>query len=171
MSNCQTCRRALRGRWRHTCSTAPPMLAYPPPPPQHTHTPTQVRIIDRVCEIPHEGPFCDLMWSDPEDIETWAVSPRGAGWLFGRKVTAEFNQLNGGWACGCGWVGVRHAGGPALLWAGGFGEIRAHAAGVCTTRAAALGQQSARAAPQSACVRQHACSRISCSNCLLSLPV
>ncbi len=57
----------------------------------------QIRTIDRVCEIPHEGPFCDLMWSDPEDIETWAVSPRGAGWLFGRKVTAEFNQINGEW--------------------------------------------------------------------------
>jgi hypothetical protein len=23
--------------------------------------------------------FCDLMWSDPEDIETWSISPRGAG--------------------------------------------------------------------------------------------
>ena len=57
----------------------------------------QIRVIDRVCEIPHEGPFCDLMWSDPEDIETWAVSPRGAGWLFGKKVTAEFNQINGKW--------------------------------------------------------------------------
>lgn len=55
----------------------------------------QVRTIERVCEIPHEGPFCDLMWSDPEDIETWAVSPRGAGWLFGSKVTAEFNHING----------------------------------------------------------------------------
>lgn len=31
----------------------------------------------------------DLMWSDPEDIDSWAVSPRGAGWLFGRKVTLE----------------------------------------------------------------------------------
>ena len=55
----------------------------------------QIRVIDRVCEIPHEGPFCDLMWSDPEDIESWAVSPRGAGWLFGRNVTSEFNQING----------------------------------------------------------------------------
>eukprot|EP00959_Pyramimonas_sp_CCMP1952_P291497 6097409-Pyramimonas_sp.AAC.1 len=89
----------------------------------------QIRTIERLCEIPHEGPFCgacivcvlrkltsklnpsfywslsseclasirnaDLMWSDPEDIETWAVSPRGAGWLFGTRVTAEFNQVNG----------------------------------------------------------------------------
>lgn len=66
-------------------------------------TASQVRTIDRVCEIPHEGPFCDLMWSDPEDIDTWAISPRGAGWLFGRKVTQEFNQINGEcfalWCC------------------------------------------------------------------------
>jgi serine/threonine-protein phosphatase 6 catalytic subunit len=55
----------------------------------------QIRTVDRVCEIPHEGAFCDLMWSDPEDIERWAVSPRGAGWLFGRKVAEEFNHGNG----------------------------------------------------------------------------
>ena len=35
------------------------------------------------------------MWSDPEDIEDWAVSQRGAGWLFGSKVTANFNRVNG----------------------------------------------------------------------------
>lgn len=34
------------------------------------------------------------MWSDPEDIETWKLSPRGAGWLFGSKVTKEFNHIN-----------------------------------------------------------------------------
>lgn len=55
----------------------------------------QVRTIERLCEIPHEGTFCDLMWSDPEDIDTWSASPRGAGWLFGSKVTSEFNQVNG----------------------------------------------------------------------------
>lgn len=35
------------------------------------------------------------MWSDPEDIEDWAVSQRGAGWLFGSSVTAKFNHANG----------------------------------------------------------------------------
>lgn len=54
----------------------------------------QIRLIERRMEIPHEGAFCDLMWSDPEDIETWALSPRGAGWLFGSKVTSEFNHIN-----------------------------------------------------------------------------
>ena len=37
----------------------------------------------------------DLMWSDPDDIDTWRVSPRGAGWLFGGAVTKEFNHVNG----------------------------------------------------------------------------
>ena len=35
------------------------------------------------------------MWSDPEEIETWAMSPRGAGFLFGHRVTSEFNRING----------------------------------------------------------------------------
>ncbi|KAM7202807.1 Metallo-dependent phosphatase-like protein [Naviculisporaceae sp. PSN 640] len=55
----------------------------------------QIRVVARAQEIPHEGAFCDLVWSDPEDIETWAVSPRGAGWLFGDKVANEFNHVNG----------------------------------------------------------------------------
>jgi len=54
----------------------------------------QIRTIPRNQEIPHEGAFCDLMWSDPEDIETWQVSPRGAGWLFGSRVTTEFTRVN-----------------------------------------------------------------------------
>ena len=55
----------------------------------------QIRILDRNIEIPHEGPFCDLMWSDPDNISTWVMSGRGAGWLFGSKVTEEFNHING----------------------------------------------------------------------------
>jgi serine/threonine-protein phosphatase 6 catalytic subunit len=65
-----------------------------------------IRTLSRAQEIPHEGAFCgkinfllchselllsfsDLMWSDPDDIENWAVSPRGAGWLFGGSVVKE----------------------------------------------------------------------------------
>jgi len=54
----------------------------------------QIRIIQRDVEIPHTGAFCDLMWSDPEEIENWQVSPRGAGWLFGSRVTTEFARIN-----------------------------------------------------------------------------
>lgn len=54
----------------------------------------QIRTIPRNQEIPHEGAFCDLVWSDPEEILTWAVSPRGAGWLFGHQVTDQFSQNN-----------------------------------------------------------------------------
>jgi len=35
------------------------------------------------------------MWSDPEEIEGWELSPRGGGWLFGSRPTDEFVQLNG----------------------------------------------------------------------------
>ncbi|KZV66350.1 Metallo-dependent phosphatase [Peniophora sp. CONT] len=54
----------------------------------------QIRVLSRAQEIPHEGAFCDLMWSDPDEVENWAVSPRGAGWLFGGNVTREFNHRN-----------------------------------------------------------------------------
>eukprot|EP00003_Mantamonas_plastica_P012665 TRINITY_DN2262_c0_g1_i2.p1 TRINITY_DN2262_c0_g1~~TRINITY_DN2262_c0_g1_i2.p1 ORF type:complete len:129 (-),score=35.87 TRINITY_DN2262_c0_g1_i2:51-437(-) len=36
-----------------------------------------------------------VLWSDPEEIDGWSISPRGAGWLFGSKVTSEFVHLNG----------------------------------------------------------------------------
>ncbi len=54
----------------------------------------QIRLLNRAQEIPHEGAFCDFMWSDPDDIEAWSFSPRGAGFLFGGRVVDEFNQLN-----------------------------------------------------------------------------
>ncbi|KAJ0399793.1 hypothetical protein P43SY_002938 [Pythium insidiosum] len=54
----------------------------------------QIRIIDRKQEVPHDGAMCDLMWSDPEDIDGWGLSPRGAGYLFGGDVVEKFNQTN-----------------------------------------------------------------------------
>ena len=56
----------------------------------------QIRTIERVQEIPVQGSFCDLMWSDPEEsTDTWRISPRGAGYVFGAKVATEFNRANG----------------------------------------------------------------------------
>jgi serine/threonine-protein phosphatase 4 catalytic subunit len=54
----------------------------------------QIRVIDRKQEVPHEGAMCDLLWSDPEDIDGWGLSPRGAGYLFGGDVVTKFNHMN-----------------------------------------------------------------------------
>jgi len=54
----------------------------------------QIRKLERNQEIPHKGAFCDLVWSDPDEVDAWATSPRGAGYLFGAKVTNEFIQIN-----------------------------------------------------------------------------
>lgn len=34
----------------------------------------QIRTIDRNEEIPYKGAFCDLVWSDPEDMDFWWVN-------------------------------------------------------------------------------------------------
>lgn len=54
----------------------------------------QIRAIKRDQEIPHKGALCDLVWSDPEDVDTWETSPRGAGYLFGKSVTDDFMDIN-----------------------------------------------------------------------------
>jgi serine/threonine-protein phosphatase 2A catalytic subunit len=51
--------------------------------------------IDRVQEVPHEGPMCDLLWSDPDDRGGWGISPRGAGYTFGQDISENFNHTNG----------------------------------------------------------------------------
>ncbi|KAJ9468713.1 Serine/threonine-protein phosphatase PP2A catalytic subunit [Diplonema papillatum] len=55
-----------------------------------------IRQQDRFKEVPHQGPMCDLMWSDPDDeIQEWGTSPRGAGYLFGPLVSEKFLSQNG----------------------------------------------------------------------------
>ncbi|KAK2195276.1 bifunctional Serine-threonine-specific protein phosphatase-bis(5-nucleosyl)-tetraphosphatase/Calcineurin-like phosphoesterase domain [Babesia duncani] len=54
----------------------------------------EIRYLDRKQEVPHEGPMCDLMWSDPEAMDGWGSSPRGAGFLFGSDVVQQFCHLN-----------------------------------------------------------------------------
>ena len=54
-----------------------------------------VRELARTQEVPHEGPMCDLLWSDPDDRCGWGISPRGAGYTFGQDISEQFNHANG----------------------------------------------------------------------------
>ncbi|KAG9394673.1 Calcineurin-like phosphoesterase [Carpediemonas membranifera] len=53
-----------------------------------------IQNLDRVQEVPHDGIMCDLMWSDPEAIDGWGISPRGAGYLFGATIVDQFLRNN-----------------------------------------------------------------------------
>ena len=35
----------------------------------------QIRTIDRKQEVPHDGPMCDLLWSDPDDMQVSGDDP------------------------------------------------------------------------------------------------
>lgn len=54
----------------------------------------KIRLLDRKQEVPHEGAMCDLLWSDPDEIDGWGLSPRGAGFLFGADIVKQFNHKN-----------------------------------------------------------------------------
>jgi len=54
----------------------------------------KIRLLDRKQEVPHEGAMCDLLWSDPDEIDGWGLSPRGAGFLFGADIVKTFNHAN-----------------------------------------------------------------------------
>ena len=53
-----------------------------------------IQQLDRTMEIPHEGPMCDLVWSDPDDRCGWGISPRGAGYTFGSDISEQFLRTN-----------------------------------------------------------------------------
>ncbi|ELP87422.1 serine/threonine protein phosphatase 4 catalytic subunit, putative [Entamoeba invadens IP1] len=54
-----------------------------------------IRKLERVREVPHDGAMSDLLWSDPDnDTEKWQPSVRGAGYLFGKEAVDEFVRVN-----------------------------------------------------------------------------
>ena len=57
------------------------------------HTLDAIEKIDRICEPTSSG-FCDLLWSDPDEISGFKSSPRGAGFLFGGDAVKEFLEQN-----------------------------------------------------------------------------
>jgi len=55
----------------------------------------QIRVLDRFQDIPHEGSFTDLMWSDPDpEREGYSPNTRGAGCFFGGDSVAKFLKVN-----------------------------------------------------------------------------
>jgi len=54
----------------------------------------QIQRLERKREIPERGPMCELLWSDPDNVPNFTVSPRGAGYLFGENAVAQFNRQN-----------------------------------------------------------------------------
>ena len=87
-------------------ASPPPSLFSPPPSTTGSilcvhgglspliETIDRIRLLDRKQEVPHEGAMCDLLWSDPDEIEGWGLSPRGAGFLFGSDIVRHFNHNN-----------------------------------------------------------------------------
>ncbi|KAL4478011.1 hypothetical protein ABPG72_013450 [Tetrahymena utriculariae] len=55
---------------------------------------SDINPIERKIEIPHDGIMSDMMWSDPDDVQGWAQSQRGAGFLFGQSVVDDFCKKN-----------------------------------------------------------------------------
>jgi len=53
-----------------------------------------IQQLDRFQEMPHEGPMCDLLWSDPVEQLGWRQSKRGAGYEFGQDISEQFNHEN-----------------------------------------------------------------------------
>jgi len=56
----------------------------------------QIRNIDRQRDLPHNGPLCDLLWSDPADDgkKGFNSSPRGAGYCWGDDISDKFSHTN-----------------------------------------------------------------------------
>lgn len=54
----------------------------------------QIQRLDRKREVPDRGPICDLLWSDPDNVPSFTISPRGAGFLFGDNAVKQFNRSN-----------------------------------------------------------------------------
>ena len=55
-----------------------------------------IRALDRLQEVPHEGPMCDLLWSDPAKAMTpsdkgkWLPNDRGISYVFDEVLLERF---------------------------------------------------------------------------------
>uniref|UniRef100_A0A0R3RR96 protein-serine/threonine phosphatase n=1 Tax=Elaeophora elaphi TaxID=1147741 RepID=A0A0R3RR96_9BILA len=58
-------------------------------------TMNDIKKTNRVRQPPDDGIMCDLLWSDPQDMDGRSASKRGVGCQFGPDVTRKFCEVNG----------------------------------------------------------------------------
>lgn len=52
-----------------------------------------IMTLQRNVEVPASGPLCDLVWSDPDDVELgWYMNPRGAGYVSISQKAVSFSN-------------------------------------------------------------------------------
>lgn len=62
------------------------------------HSISDLEAVDRFGDVGTPGVVTDLTWSDPDDSnrpqQMWTASVRGAGFIFGSNITAQFLEAN-----------------------------------------------------------------------------
>lgn len=52
---------------------------------------TQIKTIQRPCDVPDHGLLCDLLWADPSPtVLSWGDNERGVSWVFGVEIVKAF---------------------------------------------------------------------------------
>jgi serine/threonine-protein phosphatase 2A catalytic subunit len=54
----------------------------------------QIQGLNRVGDVPAEGPITDLLWTDPDDRAGWGLVERAESFSFGQDITEEFLTRN-----------------------------------------------------------------------------
>ncbi|RPA80275.1 Metallo-dependent phosphatase [Ascobolus immersus RN42] len=53
----------------------------------------KIRLIDRKQEVPHEGPMCDLLWSDPDALLSANRGRKGSRWEWQRRAHRKPGEI------------------------------------------------------------------------------
>ena len=49
-----------------------------------------IKQLDRIQEIPQEGPIFDLLWGEPDERNGWGIPRRGRGYSFGEDISEQW---------------------------------------------------------------------------------
>ena len=58
------------------------------------NTVNDINSLDRIQEIPQDGPIAGLLWNEALDCTGWRVFAKGAAYYFGNDISEKFNHLH-----------------------------------------------------------------------------